>query len=52
MILFLIGTFRHADGTRGTDEAAEVTTDTLRTHDTGLTRLFVEDDSLMAAITA
>ena len=35
MILFLIGTFRHADGTRGTDEAAEVTTDTLRTHDTG-----------------
>ena len=50
--LFSGDAFRQADGTRGTDEAAEVTTDALRTHDTGLTGLLVEDNRLMATITA
>ena len=51
-ILLFGDALRYTDSTHGTDEAAEVTTDTLGTHDTGLTGLLVEDDRLMAAITA
>ena len=52
LFVFLFNSFGYADGTCGTDEAAKVTTDTFRTHDTGLAGLFVEDNRLMATITA
>lgn len=51
-MLILLDTFRQTDGTRRTDEAAEVTADTPGTHDTGLTGLFVENDGLMTTIAA
>ena len=40
------------DGTGGTDDAAEVATDTLGADDAGLARGAVEDDGLMAAVVA
>ena len=40
------------DGTGGTDEAAEVTADTLGTDDMGLTGDGVEGDGLMTTVTA
>ena len=49
---FFVDAFGDADGTSRTNKATEVTTYALGTDDTGLTSLFVEDDGLMAAITA
>lgn len=44
--------FRKVDGTGGTNDAAEVTTDTLGADNAWLTRGAVEDDGLMAAVVA
>lgn len=50
--VFLRDAFRKVDGTGGTDDAAEVATDTLGADNAGLTRGAVEDDGLMAAVVA
>ena len=43
--------FGNADGTCRTDQSAEVATHTLGAHQAGTTRLTVEDNGLMAAVT-
>ena len=47
---FLTDTFGQTDGTGRTDEAAEVTADTLSAYQTGTAGLVIEDNGLMAAI--
>ena len=48
----LLNPLRHADGTRGTDKAAEVATYAARADDVGTTCCGVEGDGLMATIHA
>ena len=53
MLLFsLHNTLGNADGTRGANEAAEVTADALGSNDAGLADVRVERDSLMTTIHA
>jgi hypothetical protein len=50
LFVFLFYSFCDADGTSRTDEAAEVTADTLCANQTGPSGFFVEDDGLVAAV--
>jgi hypothetical protein len=49
-LLLLFYSFGHADSTRGTDKATEVTAYALGTYQTGTAGLVIEDDGLMTAV--
>jgi len=50
--MYFLNPLRHADGTRGADETAEVTAYAARADDVGATGGCVEGDGLMSAVHA